>query len=129
MVVVVVMIEEPPDGFYPASASASSRTGMLFPISPHVKCALLYRESSSACIRLMPQVMLPEYGLYTWPSSFVLARFLWRHRARYLRRRAIRGTPSCDRPTRVLELGAGTALPAGAHTRSLLSSTRALFMG
>ena len=88
-----------------------------------------------------------DYGLYTWPSSFVLARHLWRHRERYLRvvpdtdtthrSRSSASTlpntapfggsndPSSStllsssppsnrrrgRPTRVLELGAGTALP------------------
>ena len=60
-----------------------------------------------------------DYGLYTWPASFVLARHLWRHRARYLHAQSPlppRGIPpppalAPSRPARVLELGAGTALP------------------
>ena len=57
-----------------------------------------------------------DYGLYTWPSSFVLARHLFRHRERYLQGVSPNSHPiSPDntrrRPARVLELGAGTALP------------------
>ena len=51
-----------------------------------------------------------EFGSYTWPSAVVLAHYVWAHRARF-------SSPA----TRVIELGAGTALPGllartlGAH--------------
>lgn len=54
------------------------------------------------------QVVSGSYGLYTWPSAPVLAQWVWHHRSRM---------PGA----RLLELGAGTALPGilaakcGAH--------------
>ncbi|XP_058056907.1 histone-arginine methyltransferase METTL23 [Anopheles bellator] len=57
---------------------------------------------------LIPELPLPGYSFYTWPSAHVLAWFLWE------RRNSLVGK-------RILELGAGTALPGilaakcGAH--------------
>ena len=50
------------------------------------------------------EVLRPEsYGQYTWACAESLARHVWRHRARYL--------PDAAPAPRVVELGAGTALP------------------
>uniref|UniRef100_A0A2M4BYK2 Putative n2n2-dimethylguanosine trna methyltransferase n=1 Tax=Anopheles marajoara TaxID=58244 RepID=A0A2M4BYK2_9DIPT len=57
---------------------------------------------------LIPELPLPGYSFYTWPSGPVLAWFLWERRASLVGKR-------------ILELGAGTALPGilaakcGAH--------------
>lgn len=40
----------------------------------------------------------PSYGLYTWPSSVVLAQYLWYHHKLFADKN-------------ILELGAGTGLP------------------
>jgi len=44
------------------------------------------------------EVMQEEYGLYVWPCSIVLAEYIWQNRQRFA-------------GARVLEIGAGTALP------------------
>ncbi|BBN09227.1 methyltransferase-like protein 23 [Marchantia polymorpha subsp. ruderalis] len=44
------------------------------------------------------EVMKEDYGLYVWPSSILLAEYVWQQRTRF-------------RGRKVLELGAGTALP------------------
>ncbi|KAG0589515.1 hypothetical protein KC19_1G025800 [Ceratodon purpureus] len=44
------------------------------------------------------EVMQEEYGLYVWPCSIVLAEYVWQNRLRFA-------------GARVVELGAGTALP------------------
>ncbi|KAL3676139.1 hypothetical protein R1sor_026087 [Riccia sorocarpa] len=44
------------------------------------------------------EVKKEDYGLYVWPSSILLAEYIWQQRARFAGRK-------------VLELGAGTALP------------------
>eukprot|EP01121_Diplochlamys_sp_Union-15-3_P013419 TRINITY_DN4160_c0_g1_i1.p1 TRINITY_DN4160_c0_g1~~TRINITY_DN4160_c0_g1_i1.p1 ORF type:complete len:251 (-),score=32.35 TRINITY_DN4160_c0_g1_i1:426-1178(-) len=44
------------------------------------------------------QVISEDYGLYIWPSSKVLAEFIWRNRKRF-------------EGKKLLELGAGTSLP------------------
>lgn len=44
------------------------------------------------------EIMQEEYGLYVWPCSIVLAEYIWQHRLRFA-------------GVRVVELGAGTALP------------------
>ncbi|XP_055602649.1 histone-arginine methyltransferase METTL23-like [Uranotaenia lowii] len=57
---------------------------------------------------LIPELLLPGYSFYTWPSAHVLAWFLWQRRVSLSSKR-------------VLELGAGTSLPGivaakcGAH--------------
>ncbi|XP_050070967.1 histone-arginine methyltransferase METTL23 [Anopheles maculipalpis] len=57
---------------------------------------------------LIPELPLPGYSFYTWPSAPVLAWFLWERRHSLINKR-------------VLEIGAGTALPGllaakcGAH--------------
>lgn len=48
---------------------------------------------------IIPEQLAASYGLYIWPSSPVLAWYLWLHQNEF------------PRPARVLELGAGTALP------------------
>ncbi|XP_039429488.1 histone-arginine methyltransferase METTL23 [Culex pipiens pallens] len=57
---------------------------------------------------VIPELLLPGYSFYTWPSAPILAWFLWERRLSLINKR-------------VLELGAGTALPGilaakcGAH--------------
>lgn len=48
---------------------------------------------------IIPEIVHPQYGMYTWPSAPVLAQYIWHHR------RDMKGKI-------ILELGAGTALPA-----------------
>jgi len=48
---------------------------------------------------IIPEQLAASYGLYIWPSSPVLAWYLWLHQNEF------------PKPARVLELGAGTALP------------------
>uniref|UniRef100_S4RFC0 Methyltransferase 23, arginine n=1 Tax=Petromyzon marinus TaxID=7757 RepID=S4RFC0_PETMA len=48
--------------------------------------------------RVCVQVLDPHYGMYVWPCSVVLAQFVWHNKA-------------LVRDQRMLELGAGTALP------------------
>lgn len=48
---------------------------------------------------IIPEQLAASYGLYIWPSSPVLAWYLWLHQSEF------------PVPARVLELGAGTALP------------------
>ncbi|EAT41735.1 AAEL006641-PA [Aedes aegypti] len=65
-------------------------------------------EASESLQILIPELLLPGYSFYTWPSAQVLAWFLWERRL---------SLPN----KRVLELGAGTSLPGilaakcGAH--------------
>ena len=47
---------------------------------------------------MMMMIMIITPGLYIWPSSPVLAWYLWLHHSKFTGKR-------------VLELGAGTALP------------------
>ncbi|XP_069955665.1 histone-arginine methyltransferase METTL23 [Cherax quadricarinatus] len=47
---------------------------------------------------LIPEVVSPSYGMYTWPCAPVLAQYVWHHRHGFINRT-------------VLEIGAGTALP------------------
>jgi len=47
---------------------------------------------------LIPELLVAEYSFYTWPSSHVLASFLWDHR-------------DSLRHKRILEIGSGTSLP------------------
>ncbi|XP_048575922.1 histone-arginine methyltransferase METTL23 isoform X2 [Nematostella vectensis] len=46
----------------------------------------------------IPEVVHPQYGMFTWPCALVLAQFVWHNRS------LIQGK-------KVLEIGAGTALP------------------
>ena len=46
----------------------------------------------------IPEQLAASYGLYIWPSAPVLAWYIWINQERF-------------RGKRVLELGAGTALP------------------
>ncbi|ROT73538.1 histone-arginine methyltransferase METTL23 [Penaeus vannamei] len=56
-------------------------------------------SASSECLEvLIPEVVSPSYGMYTWPCAPVLAQYVWYHRHDFPKRN-------------VLELGAGTALP------------------
>ncbi|KAL4186992.1 hypothetical protein AMTRI_Chr09g16630 [Amborella trichopoda] len=55
-------------------------------------------SSSSSSTSMEPQVMREDYGMFTWPSSVVLAEYVWQQRAHFSGRT-------------VIELGAGTALP------------------
>ncbi|XP_058454118.1 histone-arginine methyltransferase METTL23 [Malaya genurostris] len=65
-------------------------------------------ESSEKLDILIPELLLPGYSFYTWPSAQILAWFLWERRLSLLNKR-------------ILELGAGTSLPGilaakcGAH--------------
>jgi len=52
---------------------------------------------------IIPEQLAASYGLYVWPSSPVLAWYLWLDRQSQ--------GPSTRKDDRVLELGAGTALP------------------
>ncbi|XP_065826201.1 histone-arginine methyltransferase METTL23-like [Oscarella lobularis] len=52
-------------------------------------------ESLSICTR---EILDPSYGMYTWPCAPVLAQFVWHNRKQVAGKR-------------VIELGAGTALP------------------
>lgn len=54
--------------------------------------------TSSPVVVTIPEQLAASYGLYLWPSSPVLAWYLWLDQERY-------------KNSRVLELGAGTALP------------------
>ena len=54
-------------------------------------------EASSVTVTI-PEQLAASYGLYLWPSSPVLAWYLWLHQDQFRHRT-------------VLELGAGTALP------------------
>ena len=54
--------------------------------------------SSGSVTVTIPEQLAASYGLYLWPSSPVLAWYLWLHQDQF-------------RQLRVLELGAGTALP------------------
>lgn len=56
-------------------------------------------EPGGAVEVVIPEQLAASYGLYIWPSSPVLAWYLWLHQSSL--------TPG----SRVLELGAGTALP------------------
>ena len=55
-------------------------------------------SSSSSVTVTIPEQLAASYGLYLWPSSPVLAWYLWLHQNQF-------------RHKTVLELGAGTALP------------------
>lgn len=65
-------------------------------------------EPTEKCEIVIPELLLPGYSFYTWPSAPILAWFLWERRLSLINKR-------------VLELGAGTALPGilaakcGAH--------------
>ncbi|XP_055543268.1 histone-arginine methyltransferase METTL23 [Wyeomyia smithii] len=65
-------------------------------------------ETSEKLEILIPELLLPGYSFYTWPSAQILAWFLWQRRISLLNKR-------------ILELGAGTSLPGivaakcGAH--------------
>ncbi|CAL4236535.1 unnamed protein product, partial [Meganyctiphanes norvegica] len=50
------------------------------------------------CLQILPMVVSPSYGMYTWPCAPVLAQYVWHNRQSFLNRN-------------VLEIGAGTALP------------------
>jgi len=54
--------------------------------------------NSSPVVVTIPEQLAASYGLYLWPSSPVLAWYLWLDQEKY-------------KNSRVLELGAGTALP------------------
>jgi predicted nicotinamide N-methyase len=57
-------------------------------------------DPSSASVEVtIPEQLAASYGLYIWPSSPVLAWYLWLHQHQF------------TKPSRILELGAGTALP------------------
>ncbi|KAL5018664.1 hypothetical protein ScPMuIL_004386 [Solemya velum] len=56
-------------------------------------------ENDAASLNIaIPEVLDPSYGMYVWPCAPVLAQYIW------YQREYIRGK-------RVLEIGAGTALP------------------
>lgn len=55
--------------------------------------------ASPAVEVIIPEQLAASYGLYLWPSSPVLAWYLWLHQSQL------------GESSRVLELGAGTALP------------------
>lgn len=55
-------------------------------------------ENSQSLDVSCSEVMQEEYGLYVWPCSVVLAEYIWQNRQRFV-------------GSRVIELGAGTALP------------------
>ncbi|XP_045203029.2 histone-arginine methyltransferase METTL23-like [Mercenaria mercenaria] len=55
------------------------------------------REDDSITV-VIPEILDPEYGMYTWPCAPVLAQYIWYNR-------------NWIRDKTVLELGAGTALP------------------
>lgn len=55
-------------------------------------------DDDAALLVTIPEVLDPHYGMYVWPCSVVLAQFVWHNRA-------------LVRDQRMLELGAGTALP------------------
>ena len=59
-------------------------------------------DKESAVVRVL-EAPNSDFGLFLWPSGEVLARYLWRHRN--CPERGLRGC-------RVLEIGAGVALPA-----------------
>lgn len=122
---VSVTLREVSDGYTLSLIGHSSFLSLVFShplphLPPPKKKNLFTNPAPATCV----QVLQADYGLYTWPSSFVLARHLWRHRARYLRvavptdaldppsQLTDRSIPVPSyRPARVLELGAGTALP------------------
>ncbi|XP_050735480.1 histone-arginine methyltransferase METTL23-like [Eriocheir sinensis] len=72
-------------------------------VPPHAR-KFLFRSSGSRnppaeCLEvLIPEVVSPSYGMYTWPCAPVLAQYVWYHRRAFANRT-------------VLEIGAGTALP------------------
>ncbi|KAG2180762.1 hypothetical protein INT44_003769 [Umbelopsis vinacea] len=49
--------------------------------------------------QLIRELLDPSYGSYIWPSSLVLAEYVWKHRLQFAN-------------SRIVELGAGTALPS-----------------
>ncbi|XP_053695591.1 histone-arginine methyltransferase METTL23 [Sabethes cyaneus] len=55
-------------------------------------------EPSEKLEIFIPELLLPGYSFYTWPSAQILAWFLWQRRISL-------------RNKRILELGAGTSLP------------------
>ncbi|KAI9139443.1 hypothetical protein BKA69DRAFT_1126525 [Paraphysoderma sedebokerense] len=48
---------------------------------------------------LIQQILDPSYGSYIWPSSYVLAQYIWRYRDKFVGKV-------------VVELGSGTSLPS-----------------
>ncbi|XP_052796253.1 histone-arginine methyltransferase METTL23-like [Mya arenaria] len=58
----------------------------------------IFSDSSEILEINIPEIAKPEYGMYTWPCSPVLAQFIW-HNRRWVKNKV------------VLELSAGTALP------------------
>ncbi|XP_018015913.1 probable methyltransferase-like protein 23 [Hyalella azteca] len=59
---------------------------------------LVFRSGNSSLSVTIPEITGGNYGLHVWPCAPVLAQYLWYHRSR------LHGK-------RLLELGAGTALP------------------
>ncbi|XP_064594412.1 histone-arginine methyltransferase METTL23-like isoform X3 [Liolophura sinensis] len=55
------------------------------------------RTGETLCV-VIPEVIDPAYGMYVWPCAPVLAQYIWFHRQHLTTKR-------------ILELGAGTALP------------------
>ncbi|RXG61757.1 Methyltransferase-like protein 23 [Armadillidium vulgare] len=55
-------------------------------------------EEESFLEIIIPEVVSPNYGMYTWPSAPVLAQYVWFNKENF-------------RGCNVLEIGAGTALP------------------
>lgn len=57
-----------------------------------------FKDEGDELLVQISERLEPSYGLYTWPSSVVLAQYLWYHRKILANKN-------------ILELGAGTGLP------------------
>ncbi|KAI8581647.1 hypothetical protein K450DRAFT_230516 [Umbelopsis ramanniana AG] len=60
---------------------------------------LHYQDQNDSVHVKVQELLDPSYGSYIWPSSLVLAEYVWKHRFQFAN-------------SRVVELGAGTALPS-----------------
>ncbi|KAH8554265.1 putative methyltransferase-domain-containing protein [Umbelopsis sp. PMI_123] len=58
-----------------------------------------YQDSDESVHVKIQELLDPSYGSYIWPSALVLAEYVWKNRLQFANRR-------------IIELGAGTALPS-----------------
>ncbi|CAG0883307.1 unnamed protein product [Darwinula stevensoni] len=66
--------------------------------SPNVFRKFHFADESGSLDVTIPEVLHPSYGMYTWPGAVVLAQYIWHNRDDFYGKK-------------VLEIGAGTALP------------------
>ncbi len=89
--------EDSPSGF--RQPKLRNRKFLFKAFVRHPDGRLAHDEGGASADVVIPEQLAASYGLYIWPSSPVLGWYLWLHQEEEVRGR------------RVLELGAGTALP------------------